>query len=339
LTIVLLAAVATVAAAVALAVCWDRATVWARAALAGACVCTVAATAVLQVNRMVEVYPSWAALAGVATTPDQPAPAVAAAIPRRSRTGGTVITVRVDGRASGMNLPMYVYLPPGYDQGRLRRYPVIEAAHGYPGSPRAWIRRLDIQAYLNREITAGRMAPTVVLLPYQTPDQLRDTECTDLVGGPRAETYLTRDVPAYAKAHLRVRTDRAGWALIGYSAGGYCATNLLLRHPAEYAAAASLSGYGEPGIAVGDHTENTTNNDDWRLIHLPQPPVALYLAWAEDDPHSRREALRLARLARPPLAVTTAVVARGGHSGAAWRTMEAPAFDWLSAHLARPVGG
>jgi hypothetical protein len=47
----------------------------------------------------------------------------------------------------------------------------------------------------------------VVLLPYQTPAQLRDTECTDLVGGPQAETFLTRDVPAYARAHLRVRTD------------------------------------------------------------------------------------------------------------------------------------
>ena len=93
---------------------------------------------------------------------------------------------------------MYVYLPHGYERDRRLRYPVIEAAHGYPGSPRTWIRRLHIKAYLDREIATGRMAPTVVLLPYQTPEQLRDTECTDLVGGPHAETFLTRDVPAYA---------------------------------------------------------------------------------------------------------------------------------------------
>jgi hypothetical protein len=93
---------------------------------------------------------------------------------------------------------------------------------------------------------------------------------------------------------------------------------------------------GEPGITVGDGSERTTNNDDWRLAHLPQPSVALFLAWASDDRASRREALRLDRLARAPLAVTTGVVAHGGHSSAAWQAMEAPAFDWLSAHLARP---
>jgi pimeloyl-ACP methyl ester carboxylesterase len=144
-------------------------------------------------------------------------------------------------------------------------------------------------------------------------------------------------VPAYAKAHFRVRTDRAGWGLIGYSAGGFCATNLLLRQPGRYAAAASLSGFAEPGIKIGDGSENTTNNDAWRLSHLPQPAAALYLAWAGDDTPTRRESLRLVGLVRPPFAVTTAVLAHGGHSDAAWKEMEAPAFDWLSAHLARPV--
>ena len=340
--IVLLGAVAAVAAAIALAVSWDRAGRWVRAALAAVCVLAVAATAALQLNRMVEAYPSWSVLAGVAAggTSVRPEAAVAAAAPLGDPAGGgTLISVRVDGRASGLALPMYVYLPPGYGRDRRLRYPVIEAAHGYPGSPRTWIRRLDIEAYLDREITAGRMAPTVVLLPYQTPAQLLDTECTDLVGGPRAETFLTRDVPAFAKAHLRVRTDRAGWGLIGYSAGGFCATNLLLRHPGEYTAAASLSGYDTPGIRVGDGSEATTNNDTWRLTHMPQPRVALYLAWAGDDRQARRDGLRLAALAPPPLAVTTAVVARGGHSDAAWQAMEAPAFDWLSAHLTRPAAG
>jgi enterochelin esterase-like enzyme len=232
---------------------------------------------------------------------------------------------------------MFVYLPRGYHEHGRTRYPVIEAAHGFPGSPHTWLRRLNAQGWLDREIAAGRMAPTVVVFPYQTPKQLVDTECTNLAHGPRAETFLTVDVPAYVKAHFRVRTDRAGWGLIGYSAGGYCAVNLAMRHPGEYTAAASLSGYRNPGIKVGDGSETTTNDDVWRLTHLPPPPVSLYLAWAADDPPTRRSGLAIARLASPPLAVTTAVVAHGGHSDAAWQAMEAPAFDWLSAHLARPV--
>jgi S-formylglutathione hydrolase FrmB len=332
LTILVLGLVAVAASAVALALCWDRIGVVGRTGIATACVLSVALAAALQLNRLIEAYPSWSALTGVSSSAAPAAPAVAP----RDITGSRIIGVHVTGKASGLTLPMSVYLPPGYDRGRHRRFPVIEALHGYPGSPHTWTRRLNVRAWLTQEIDAGRMAPTVVLFPYQTPKQLLDTECTNLAHGPQAETFLTRDVPAYAKAHLRVRTDRAGWALIGYSAGGFCATNLALRHPAEYAAAASLSGYSNPGITVGDGSEKTTNNDAWRLTHLPQPATSLYLAWAADDPPTRRASTMIARLAHAPLTVTTAVVAYGGHSDAAWQKMEAPAFDWLSAHLARP---
>jgi len=190
---------------------------------------------------------------------------------------------------------------------------------------------------LNGEIAAGRMAPTVVLFPYQTPQPMIDTECANLVGGPQSETYLTVDVPAWARSHLRIRTDRAAWALTGYSAGAFCAINLALRHPGQYAAAAGLSGYSSPGIKIGDGSENTTNNPGWRLSHLPQPAISLWLGWAADDKASARESLRMARSAHAPLSVTTAVVAHGGHSDAVWLQMEGPSFDWLAAHLARPA--
>jgi hypothetical protein len=35
--------------------------------------------------------------------------------------------------------------------------------------------------------------------------------------------------------------------------------------------------------------------------------------------------------------VVTATLPHGGNSHAVWRQMEGPAFDWLSAHLARPA--
>jgi enterochelin esterase-like enzyme len=337
-TIVLAGIAVVLGTAVLLAHRWDVTGALGRGTVAAGCVLALTATAALQLNRMTEAYPSWSALGGTKSDlpeepPDHdPAPARPAALPH----GSTIEKLTVAGPASGLALPVYVYLPAAYDQDPKTRFPVIEALHGYPGSPRTWINRLHVQSYLDTEIRAGRMASTVVLFPYQTPQQLLDTECTDLAHGPKTETFLTADVPAYAREHLRVRTDRAGWGLIGYSAGGYCATNLALRHPDEYAAGASLSGYGTPGITVGDGSERTTNNDDWRLTHLPQPAVSLYLAWAADDAATKRESLRLAGLATPPLAVTTGVVAHGGHSDAAWQAMEQPAFDWLSAHLARP---
>ncbi|MCU7727423.1 esterase family protein [Actinoplanes sp. KI2] len=332
----------------ALALLWDRIRIIGRSTLIAAMVLSIAATAGLELNRLTETYPTWAALADDKAYADPgPTPVatpsshtrVDAEMPIGRPGNGRVATYLVPGPASKMTMPMIVYLPAAYftPEGQSLDFPVIEALHGYPGTPEAWIKRLDIAGHLDREIAAGRMAPTVVLLPYQTTDRLLDTECTNLTGGPQAETYLTVDVPAWARSHLRIRTDRAAWGLTGYSAGAFCAMNLVLKHPNQYAAAASLSGFAGPGITIGDHSETTTNNIAWRLSHLAPPPVALWIGWADDDRSARNGSRSIVALAKPPITVATAKVPRGGHSGQVWKQMEGPAFDWLSAHLARPA--
>ncbi|GAB2591397.1 hypothetical protein Aab01nite_39120 [Paractinoplanes abujensis] len=308
---------AVLVTAVLLAAGWDRVRRLGRSVLVLLAVCSLSATVFVQVNRLSGALPT-------------------SGVPEMSAGGGSrLLTVTVHGGRSGLDLPMYVYLPAAYGDGD--RFPVIEALHGYPGTPGTWLGKLHVQSYLDREISAGRMAPAVVLFPTQTPRPLLDTECTNLRGGAQSETFLTVDVPAFTRAHYRIRTDRSAWGLTGYSAGAFCATNLLLRHPTRYAAAASLAGYAAPGIDVGDGSQNTTNNPLWRLRHLPRPSVALWLGWAADDKESAADSQRLTAAARAPIAATTAVIAHGGHSSAVWRQMEAPAFDWLSAHLARPL--
>ncbi|BCY11454.1 esterase family protein [Actinoplanes sp. L3-i22] len=319
-----------VVAVVGFSLVWGTGRVLVRTVAGFVCVLSAAAAGLTWVNRQVDAYPTWSSLVGSSAAADTPVTA--------GRVGaGQIVTLTVNGQASGLNLPVYAYLPPGYSDTGSTRYPVVEALHGYPGSPSHWIKRLDVATVLNHEIRAGRMAPTVVLFPYQTPDPLIDTECANLVGGAQAETFLTRDVPAAARARFQVRTDAAGWGLIGYSAGGYCATDLALRHPDEYTAAASLSGDATPGIKIGDGSENTTYNDLWRLAHLPVPAVSLYLASARTDRTPLRDTRALVRAARAPLSVTTSYIDGGGHNVQTWQAMEAPAFDWLSTQLARPL--
>jgi S-formylglutathione hydrolase FrmB len=332
----LVALAATVAAAVALGLVWGavrgRSRIVLRAAAVTACLATAAATGLIWVNRQVDTYPTWGSLLG--STAADAAPSAAA-----GADAGRIVGFTVAGKASGMTMPVYAYLPPGYDRRPGTRFPVVEALHGYPGSPLQWIKKFGVAALLDQEIGAGRMAPTVVLFPYQTPQPMLDTECANLVGGPQAETFLTVDVPAAARARLHLRPTGNAWGLIGFSAGGYCATNLALRHPGEYTAAASLSGYATPGIKIGDGTENTLYNDVWRLEHRPIPAVSLYLSCARADPAAMRSTARLDHAARPPLSVTTAYINGGGHNTQTWLAMEAPAFDWLSTRLARPTGG
>lgn len=333
LAVELTALVVAVGAAIATGPIWDRRTGHRRFAYRGMilvlCVAAAAVTGLVWLNRQVDAYPTWASLAGSGSA--------AAPEPPRREGGGQVETFTVDGRASGLTLTMYAYLPVGYRPDDARRYPVIEAFHGYPASPLQWLHGLDVVTILDREIAAGRMAPTIVLFPYQTPKPSLDTECTNMAGGPQTETFLTVDVPEFARAHLRVRDEPGAWGLIGYSAGGFCAASLLLRHPGQYTAAAGLSGYAEPGIAVGDGSEKTTYNLAWRLRNLPQPAVALYLACAKSDQAAARAATELAGLARAPMTVTTAFAETGGHNAQTWAASAPGAFAWLSAGLARPV--
>jgi enterochelin esterase-like enzyme len=334
-----IAAVTAVIAGVVLAVTWDVWHGWRRAALRSAaaalCVVTAVAAALVWVNRQVETYTTWSDVLGEPARPAAVAvPAVMA--PADAERSGRLVTFTVAGRVSGLTLPVVAYLPAGYDTSGTARFPVIEALHGFPGSPLTWLDRLGAAGYLDREIAAGRMAPTVVLFPYITPDPLLDTECTNLVHGPQTDTFLAVDVPAAARARFHIRADRGGWGLIGFSAGGFCATNLALRHPQQYAATASLSGYASPGIRIGDGSEHTYNNVPWRLSHLPLPAVALYLACARTDAGAMRQTAELARLAHTPMSTTTAYIATGGHNDQTWRAMEAPAFDWLSSWLGRP---
>ncbi|MCI4066827.1 esterase family protein [Micromonospora sp. R77] len=328
----------TVLAPVLAAALWDRGRRRGRTAVRVAttalCLLTLASTVLVAANRQAETYPSWSDLLGSSqgrqAVPADPRSA-------QDRAPGRFVTIRVTGAASGVSLPVLAYLPAAYDAAPDLRFPVVEAFDGFPGSPGSWIRGLGVAGFLDGEISAGRMAPTVVLFPPQTTDPAVDTECTNLAGGPRMESFLTVDVPAAARAQLRVRGDRAGWGVIGYSAGGYCAANLLLRHPGTYAAGASLSGYADPGIRVGDGSETTTNDDLWRLRHLSLPAVALYLSCARTDLHAMRDETALAALAHAPISLTTAFLPVGGHNMQTWRALEPSAFDWLSSWLAAPT--
>ena len=60
----------------------------------------------------------------------------------------------------------------------------------------------------------------------------RDTECTDVPEGPKAETWLAQDVRDAVLQHERVSQAPASWAVTGYSTGAFCAVKLVLAHPA-----------------------------------------------------------------------------------------------------------
>lgn len=177
-----LAAIATaVVAAIGLGLLWNRARGWRNVVLRVAsvliCVLTASAGAAVGVNRQVDFLPSWSALTSNAPdAPDAPGDVgqigEAAGAARSGKThGGHVVSVVVTGAASRMTVPMYVYLPPGYDPNGPLRYPVIEAFHGYPGVPAQWLHSLGAPRILDKEIADGRWAQRSSCSPTSPPSR------------------------------------------------------------------------------------------------------------------------------------------------------------------------
>ncbi|GIG60456.1 esterase [Longispora fulva] len=310
------------------------------------CALTAFSVVGVAVNRIMFLAPTWGHVFGDRN---------AAAVPIGDDDGGTVPTA-APGQSrmeqftpalgkSGIALPVIAYLPPGYDQSDTVRYPVITAYAGFPGTPNTWVSGTGAQRMLDAEIAAHRMAPTIVIYPTIHPDPKWDSECVNAEGGPQFETYLTEDVPQAVKSRFRVRGDRAAWGVIGFSTGGYCAVNHVLRHPGTYAAAASLSGYfkplpgGEGGtqdLFKGNEKARQENAPLWRVQNLPVPDVDIWYGAANDDKVAMAGIKEFAPQVRAPIRFTTAFIPTGGHTLAAWMVLIPSALDWLSARLAAP---
>jgi S-formylglutathione hydrolase FrmB len=166
----------------------------------------------------------------------------------------------------------------------------------------------------------------------------------NVVGGPEVETYLTADVRAVITRAYRASTQHGSWAVMGYSSGGFCATNLAMRHPDLFAAAVSIAGYARPahdhqtGELFGhDVTLRDRNTPIWRATHLPPPDMALLLMSSAQDRGTYDDAHAMAAAARPPLSVTLVSLRHGGHNFEVWRAEEPVAFAWLSAHVTAPL--
>ncbi|MFJ9517386.1 alpha/beta hydrolase [Kitasatospora sp. NPDC101801] len=257
---------------------------------------------------------------------------------------GEIQEIRIPGPASGLSTDGYVYLPPEYFQAQHaeRRFPAVIVLTGFPGDAKNLITRLNYPGAALGLMAGGRMQPTVLVLMRPSPALPADSECEDVPGGVRSETYFARDVPRVLAASYRISTGPRAWGMMGNSTGGYCALKLTMRHPEVFPAGVSVSGYYKAAedVSTGDLFKGSQQRRDeadlmWRLRSLPGPPVAVMLAGSrEGDGDYQRETDAFVAAVRPPMTVATASVPTGGHNFETWSRLLPPALEFLSRHLA-----
>jgi S-formylglutathione hydrolase FrmB len=268
-----------------------------------------------------------------------------------ARSVGQVLQVTLRGEHTGIvSAADYVYLPPQYFQPAYARtrFPVVLALTGYPNDPWSIVRRLALPATAARLAAGGQIGPAVYVMMNVSVALPRDTECTNVPAGPQAMTFLAQDVPLAVERTFRVQSGRSGWAVIGYSTGGYCAVKLAMMDPYQFSSAVSMAGYY---TAVTDRTTGNLyggsaafrneNNLDWRLAHLPAPPASVLVTSSRAGEKDLPGTLAFLRLIRPPMRGYSLIVAQGGHNYGTWQRQLPQSLEWMNQRLtpARPRPG
>jgi S-formylglutathione hydrolase FrmB len=260
---------------------------------------------------------------------------------------GELLEININGQHSGIAVVNdFVYLPPQYFQPAYERsrFPVLLALSGYPGSSWSIVSRLKLPAEQESLVRAGKVKPAVIVMMNASVAMPRDTECTNIPGGPQVETFFSEDVPAAIERSFRVQSGPDGWAALGYSTGGFCAVKMAMLNPRQFPLAVSLAGYYQ---ALQDHTTGDLygnnkgyqdeNSPDWRLQHLPAPPVSVLVASSKLGERTYGGTLHFVTLVKPPMQVYTLYLAQGGHNFGTWGRELPQSLIWLSMRLTPAV--
>lgn len=249
---------------------------------------------------------------------------------------GQYVEVEIPGRASDVSAPALVHLPAGYLEHPERRYPVLLAFSGIPGTPSTWREAFALGTRMDQLAHRHLIEPAIIVMPAVYPGT-HDTECVDPTSGhERYETWITQDVADWTRTHLRTIEDPFAWATVGYSAGGWCASMLSVRHPDLARASISLGGYFVVDYAQG---QEWTRPDDPdydlpQVVAREKPPVVMYFFSGGEDPLSQPSLGQMEKAVQAPTSLTVRRTVHGGHLVTLWQAQISASLTWLGGHSA-----
>ncbi|MGH2389998.1 MAG: alpha/beta hydrolase [Chloroflexota bacterium] len=120
--------------------------------------------------------------------------------------------------------PLWVYLPPGYDDAPERRYPAIYLIQGMTGQLDMWRNRTAFRKNgpeLVDELFSSGDVPPCLVVWVDCWTSLGGSQFLDSPGTGRYHTYLCDEVVPWIDAHYRTLPEAAHRGIAGKSSGGY----------------------------------------------------------------------------------------------------------------------
>ena len=178
---------------------------------------------------------------------------------------GEIRTLLYKSASNGTTRELTVYVPPGYDQARNRRYPVLYLLHGFANDHHSWHRYGRANDILDNLIAAKAIAPFLVVMPLGYGGAHVNGDGTGIApegsgtfrGDPALyERDLLEDVIPMIDRQYRTIADRKHRAIVGFSMGGGQAGRYGLRHLDTFSTVGIMSaGLGGGGTAAAPGTD------------------------------------------------------------------------------------
>jgi Putative esterase len=120
--------------------------------------------------------------------------------------------------------PLWVYLPPGYDDGAEHRYPTVYVIQGLTGQLDMWRNRfpfrLTFPELADRGMSSGQI-PAAIVVYVDCWTSLGGSQFLDSPGTGRYLTYLCDEVISWVDHRYRTLPERDHRGIQGKSSGGY----------------------------------------------------------------------------------------------------------------------
>ena len=141
--------------------------------------------------------------------------------------------------------PLWVYLPPGYDDADDRRYPVVYVIQGYTGHLAMWRNRNPYrQPFVETAdaVFARGDAPAAIVVYVDAWTSYGGSQFVDSPGTGRYHSYLCEEIVPWVDGHYRTMAGPGHRAIMGKSSGGFGAMITPMLRPDLFGALATHAG-------------------------------------------------------------------------------------------------
>jgi Putative esterase len=141
--------------------------------------------------------------------------------------------------------PLWIYVPPGYDEAPDRRYPSIYVIQGLTGQIDMWRNRTAFRRNfpeLADELFASGKSPPAILVYLDCWTSLGGSQFLDSPGTGQYHTYLCDEVVPWVDAHYSTLAAAEHRGISGKSSGGYGAMVTPMLRPDLFGGLATHAG-------------------------------------------------------------------------------------------------